>query len=123
MSRRVLIVDDDDMIREVAKVSLELEAWEVLAAASGAEAVAMAAAERPDAILLDVMMPGMDGPATLAALRAQEATRSIPVIFLTARVQRGQLGELRVVGVQGVLEKPFDPITLANRVAAALGWA
>ncbi|MCU1373856.1 MAG: Two-component response regulator, partial [Actinomycetia bacterium] len=80
-ARRVLLVDDEDDIRLVARASLErLAGWEVLAAASGPDALAMARAEQPDAIILDVMMPGMDGPATLAELRADPATADIPVV-------------------------------------------
>src|SRR5689334_22271478 len=84
--KRILIVDDEDDIREVAQVSLELVGhYEVLTAARGTDGVARARTDRPDAILLDVMMPELDGPATLARLRADPATRDIPVVFLTAK--------------------------------------
>ena len=122
MPKRVMIVDDDDMIREVAEACLELMDWEVLTASSGAEAIKKAEAERPDAIMLDVMMPGMDGPTTLVGLRASEASRDTPVVFLTARVQIDERNRLANLGVHGVLEKPFDPLTLGTQVAGLLGW-
>ena len=123
MTRRVLIVDDEDDIREVAQMSLEMVAgWEVIPARSGDEGVRLAAEERPDAILLDVMMPGMDGPATAALLRERPETAAIPVILLTAKVQPADRRRLESLGVAGVLAKPFDPMELANQVASVLGW-
>ena len=122
--RRILIVDDDTDVREVAKVSLEAVAgWEVLTAAGGEEGAALAAAERPEAVLLDVMMPDLDGPATLARLRDDDATRDLPVIFLTAKTQGAETERLRTLGAVAVLAKPFDPMTLHRQVSAALGWA
>jgi CheY-like chemotaxis protein len=123
MSHRVLVVDDDTDIREVAKVSLQAVAgWEVLTAEGGEEGAAVAAAERPEAVLLDVMMPDLDGPATLARLREDEATRDLPVIFLTAKTQDAETERLKALGAAGVLAKPFDPMTLHRQVAASLGW-
>jgi len=123
MSRKILLVDDEDDIREVAQMSLEMTAgWEVLTAASGAEALRLAAAERPDAILLDVMMPGMDGPATARALKAASPTAEIPVILLTAKVQAADRRRFDDLGVAGILAKPFDPMSLANEVSGVLGW-
>ena len=122
-TRRILVVDDEDDIREVAQLSLEMVGgWEVLAASSGAEGIARAAAERPDAILLDVMMPDMDGPATFRALRDNPATTEIPVILLTAKVQAADRRRFDDLGVAGVLSKPFDPMELANEVSRTLGW-
>ena len=124
MSRRILIVDDEDDIREVAQMSLEMVAgWEVVPARSGDEGVRLAAEHRPDAILLDVMMPGMDGPATAERLRDRPETAAIPVILLTAKVQPADRRRLEALGVAGVLAKPFDPMELANQVSALLGWA
>jgi CheY-like chemotaxis protein len=121
--RRVLIVDDEDDIREVAQLSLEMVAgWQVLTARSGGEAVACAHSDRPDAILLDVMMPDMDGPTTFRRLQENPATRHIPVVLLTAKVQAADQLRLGGLGVAGVLEKPFDPMRLAGDVAAILGW-
>lgn len=122
-ARRALVIDDDDEVREVARVSLELMAgWHVLAAGSGGEGLALATAERPDVILVDVMMPDMDGAATVEALRATPATRDIPVIMLTAVVQDERWHHLSALGVAGVIAKPFDAIHLADRIARTLGW-
>jgi CheY-like chemotaxis protein len=122
-TRRILIVDDEDDIREVAQVSLELVGqYEVLTASSGRDGVRFARAERPDAILLDVMMPDMDGPATLAELRADPVTRDIPVVFLSAKTQSAERGRLALLGAAGILTKPFDPLTLAGEVASTLRW-
>jgi two-component system alkaline phosphatase synthesis response regulator PhoP len=124
MPRRILIVDDEDDIREVAQVSLELVGhYEVFTAASGQEGVHCARAEHPDAILLDVTMPDMDGPATLAALQADPATRDIPVLFLTAITQTAERARLAKLGVAGILSKPFDPLKLATDMAATLKWS
>jgi CheY-like chemotaxis protein len=121
--RTILVVDDEDDIREVAQLSLEMVGgWQVLAAGSGAEALRRAQEERPDAILLDVMMPGMDGPTTFRSLQSNPATRGIPVILLTAKVQPADRRRFDDLGVAGVLSKPFDPMELAAQVASALGW-
>ena len=121
--RQVLVVDDDDLLREVAKAALELVAgWQVRTSHSGAEAAAQAAAFPPDAILLDVMMPGLDGPATVAALAENEATRDIPVIFLTAKRPGEDATAWQNLGLAGVIGKPFDPMRLAHQMAALLGW-
>jgi CheY-like chemotaxis protein len=118
-----LIVDDEDDIREVAQVSLELVGqYEVQTAASGREGILRARDLRPDAILLDVMMPDLDGPATLAELQADPATRDIPVLFLTAKAQAAERTRLAQLGAAGVLTKPFDPLTLPQEVASALRW-
>ncbi len=123
MTRRVLVVDDEDHIREVAATSLELVAgWQIVTASSGPEALRLAGAEKPDAILLDVMMPDMDGPTTFRQLRAAPSTAAIPVILLTAKVQAGDRHRFDDLGVAAVISKPFDPMALASEVAAALGW-
>ena len=104
-------------------MSLKLAAgWDVSAAASGAEGIARAGAEQPDVILLDVMMPELDGPATYRLLQADPQTRSIPVILLTAKVQAADRRQFAALGVSGVLAKPFDPVALAAQVSGALGW-
>jgi len=121
--KRILIVDDEDDIREVAQVSLELVGqWQVLTAANGRDGLACARDQQPDAILLDVMMPDLDGPATLAELQADPATRNIPVLFLTAKAQTAERTRLAELGAAGVLTKPFDPLTLPGDVASALRW-
>ena len=118
---RILYVDDESDIREVAQLSLELDPdFEVRTCASGQEAIAQAAAWRPDLILLDVMMPGMDGPTTFAYLRENVATAAIPVIFITARTQAAEVREFQALGARSVLAKPFDPMTLAERVRECL---
>lgn len=123
MSRRVLVVDDAEDLRTVATVALRaVGKWDVLTAMSGLEAIEIAALERPDAILLDVMMPTLDGPATVTRLRQNDATRSIPVIFLTAKQQPSDLERLATYDVAGIIAKPFDPMTLASEVARILRW-
>lgn len=123
MHRRILIVDDEDDIREVAQVTLEMMGgWEVIVASSGSEALLRAEEERPDGILLDVMMPDMDGPTTFRRLQESPATRAIPVVILTAKTQAADRSVFAGLGVAGVLAKPFDPMTLADEVAQVLGW-
>jgi len=118
---RVLIIDDEADIRRVARLSLaRIGGMDVLDAGSGAEGTEKAAAEAPDAILLDVMMPGLDGPATLRALRADPRTADIPVVFLTANAMPDDVARLLAMGVRGVLNKPFDPLTLPAQLRAAL---
>jgi CheY-like chemotaxis protein len=119
----VLVVDDDDDIRELVKVALELVAgWEVLTAAGGGEALELAARHRPDAVLLDLMMPGMDGLTVFRHLQADATTRDIPVLLVTAKARVGQRQAWDEVAVAGVISKPFDPMTLAADVAALVGW-
>ena len=123
-ARRILVVDDDAGIREVAQMSLEMVGGhEVLTAASGGTAIICARDERPDAILLDVMMPGLDGPATFQQLQADPATRDIPVILLTAKLQALDRRRFEALGVSAVLCKPFDPMTLCDEIAQSLGWS
>jgi len=121
--QRILIIDDEEDIREVAQVSLEaVGGYEVLTAASGREGLETARAEQPDAILLDWMMPDMDGPATFEELRGDATIRDIPVVMLTAKVQAADRRRLAELGVSAVLPKPFEPMKLAEQVADALGW-
>jgi len=123
MAHRILIIDDEDDIREVAAMSLETVAgWEVMVASSGAQGLSRAAMYKPDAILLDVMMPGMDGPTTFRELRKNPATAQIPVFFLTAKVQAADRRRFADLGIEAVLVKPFDPMTLSTQIASALGW-
>ena len=121
--KQILIIDDEDDIREVAQVSLEMIGnWAVLTACSGQEGLTKAAAAQPDAILLDVMMPDMDGPSTFQQLQQIPALCHIPVILMTAKVQASDQRRFARLGVQGVISKPFDPLTLADQVATTLGW-
>jgi CheY-like chemotaxis protein len=117
MRWRILYVDDEPDIREVASMALELEPdFEVETASSGKEALAKAAAWQPHAILLDVMMPEMDGPSTLKRLRDDPGTAPIPVVFITARAQQQEVDMLKNAGAVGVIAKPFDPMQLAREV-------
>lgn len=118
---RVLHVDDEPDIREVVEMSLGLDPDVVTrSCGSGPEALAVAAEWPPDIILLDVMMPGMDGPATFTCLRDNAQTANIPVIFVTARALTRELDLLRSLGAVGVVPKPFDPLTLAASVRSHL---
>lgn len=121
--RHVLIIDDESDIREVAQLGLQLiGGWVVATASGGFDGLAQASADRPDAILLDVMMPDVDGPETLRLLRAHPATETVPVVFLTARSQVADVEWLEGLGASGVISKPFDPITLADDLTKVLGW-
>jgi CheY-like chemotaxis protein len=123
MPRRVLLIDDEDDIREVAQLSLELVGqWDVVTASSGAEGLRRAAADQPDAILLDVMMPDMDGAATFKHLQSDPRTCEIPVVLLTAKIFDSPTDRNGLEGVS-VISKPFDPLRLPSLVACALGWA
>jgi CheY-like chemotaxis protein len=121
--RRILIIDDEDDIREVAALSLEATAgWQILTAASGSEGMAIAATEQPDAILMDVMMPGVDGPTTFREMQQNPKIANIPVLLLTAKVQGVDQRRFAGLGLAGILFKPFDPLTLAQQISDALGW-
>jgi CheY-like chemotaxis protein len=123
MQHRILIIDDEDDIREVAALSLEtIAGWQVAVANSGTQGLARAIDLQPDAILLDVMMPGMDGPTTFRELRKNPATARIPVILLTAKVQSSDQRRFADLGVEAILFKPFDPLTLSEQISSALGW-
>jgi len=118
MSRRLLLVDDDEDIRTIARLTLErLGGWTVSDAASGELALDIAMTAGPfDAILLDVMMPGLDGPATLARLRERPLSAGTPVVFLTAKAQRAERERLEALGAAGTVAKPFDPLTLSDEI-------
>ena len=119
---RILYIDDEADIREVAEMSLQIDpAFDVRTCGSGEEGVAAAKAWQPDLILLDVMMPGMDGPAVFARLHEDPATAAIPVVFITARMQPQDVAKLEALGARGVLAKPFDPMALAGQAKAFLG--
>lgn len=119
-----LIVDDDGDIREVARLSLELiGGWVVSEAEGGSQAIEQARALSPDVILLDVMMPGMDGVATLRVLVHDPRTSQIPVIFVTAKAQNGELRRLGAAGACGLIAKPFDPMRLPQEIEAILSAA
>lgn len=118
---KLLLIDDDPDIREVASLALEIDGqYEVITAANGLEGIERARIERPDAILLDVMMPELDGPSTLERLRAVDTARDIPVVFLTAKVQASERKRLASLGVRGIIAKPFNPLTLADEIGDLL---
>jgi len=118
---RILHVDDEPDIREIVDMSLGLNpGFEVRECASGSDAIAAAAEWAPQLILLDVMMPKMDGPTTLAQLRNNPKTAGIPVVFMTARAQTREIEGFKALGAHGVILKPFDPMTLAAEVQGHL---
>jgi CheY-like chemotaxis protein len=117
----VLHIDDEPDILDIVSASLGLDPEiDVRDCGSGADGLVAAAEWRPDLILLDVMMPVMDGPATLAHLRANPRTANIPVVFMTARVQQQDLADFKSLGAAGVITKPFDPMTLAAAVRSQM---
>jgi two-component system OmpR family response regulator len=119
---RILYVDDEPDIREVARIALEVVGGFVVhVCESGEAALAEVTAFRPDLILLDVMMPGMDGPETLKALRAMAGFADIPVVFFTAKAQRTEIAELFSLGAADVLGKPFDPMAISEALNGV--WA
>jgi len=118
----VLLIDDENDIREVAALSLQaIGGCRVSTASGGRDGIAIAAAEHPDVIVLDVMMPDVDGPATLRRLQINPQTRDIPVIFLTAKAQLADhRGGFARLGAAGIITKPFDPLTLTQQITAIL---
>ena len=116
---KVLIIDDERDMREIASLSLSRTGdMQVFTASSGPEGVRIAREQCPDAILLDLMMPAMDGRATLAALRGEESTKRIPVVVMSASSDDAR--DLKPLGAAGVIPKPFDPMTLAARLRSVL---
>lgn len=123
MPKRILLIDDEDGARRIIQFSLEAAAgWEVLTAASGIEGLSLAQAEQLDAILLDVMMPDLDGPATFQRLQENPVTRSIPVIMLTAKASPTEHRPLLELGIAGIITKPFKIPALIAQVRAVLNW-
>lgn len=115
--KRILYVEDEADIQAVARLALEMVGGFTLeVCSSGKEALEKAPGFAPQLLLLDVMMPGMDGPATLAALRAQPGTAATPAIFMTAKVQPGEVAQYREQGALDVIPKPFDPMTLSSTI-------
>lgn len=121
--KRILVIDNEPYIQEVTQISLETVAsWEVLTAGSGKEGLVVAEREQPDAILLDVMMPEMDGLTTFQQLQNNPLTCQIPVILLTAKVQDSDRRRYEEMGMTATIAKPFDPLQLARQIAEVLGW-
>ncbi|MGH8805418.1 MAG: response regulator [Polaromonas sp.] len=114
---RILYVEDEPDIRVVAQMALEaVGGFTVIACAGGREALSAAPDARVDLLLLDVMMPGMDGPSTLQALRELPATANTPVIFMTAKVQATEVAAYKALGALDVIPKPFDPMELSAQI-------
>lgn len=121
--KKILVVDNEEYIQEVAKMCLELVAgWQVVTAGSGQEGIQKAELEQPDAILLDVMMPDMDGVTTFQKLQANPLTQLIPVLLLTAKIQAADRQRYAELGVKDAIAKPFDPLTLPSQIASILKW-
>lgn len=122
-TKQILLIDDEENLVSVIQICLQkLGGWTVLTASSGAEGLRHAEAFQPDAILLDVMMPDLDGLSVLRQLRQNPLTQSIPVVLLTAKIQSAHQNEYAQLDIAGVLAKPFDPLLLANHVAQLLNW-
>jgi CheY-like chemotaxis protein len=120
---RVLVIDDEYAIQIVVQGCLEdLGGWEVTTASSGYEGLEKARKEQPDAIVLNVMMPEMDGITLLQEFQSFSETRSIPVVLLTAKVELADMKRLALSGVVGAIAKPFDPLYLVHQIANFLGW-
>lgn len=123
MNKQILIVDDEADVRAIARLGLEMGAgWSVLCASSGQEALSLAALHQPDAILLDMMMPDMDGRTTLQQLKAQATTRSIPVIIMSAKIHAFEQESLSKLEIAAVIAKPFRPLELGQQISQALCW-
>ena len=121
--KRILIIDDEEAIQTVVEFGLKMTAgWEVITASSGDAGILEAQAQQPDMILLDVMMPEMDGLATFRALQLNDQTRSIPVIFLTAKAQASEKQLFNDTGVNGVITKPFNALELSQQICKVLNW-
>ncbi|KAM3106634.1 response regulator [Phormidesmis sp. 146-33] len=121
--KQILIIDDEEDIREIAQASLEImKDWSVITASSGEEGLARAVADQPDAILLDVILPDMDGTIALQKLQENPLTCQIPVIFLTAKVRVIDQRNFAGIKVAAILAKPFNPEDLADQITDALGW-
>ncbi|MEM9266742.1 MAG: response regulator [Cyanobacteria bacterium P01_F01_bin.13] len=123
MTQRILVIDDEKAIHVIVRASLNTTAgWDVLIADSATRGLEIAQIEQPNAILLDVMMPELDGPAVFRKLQAKPSTQNIPVIFLTAKARNGEKRVFESMGVAGVITKPFEPDQLANQIKALLQW-
>ncbi|MFQ4144238.1 response regulator [Chlorogloeopsis sp. ULAP02] len=119
----ILVIDDEKNLCTIIQACLEkLGCWKVLTAHSGSKGLTLAETEHPDAILLDVMMPDIDGLALFSKLQSNPLTQNIPVILLTAKVQMVDLNKFAQLGVAGIIPKPFDPLKLSRLVAEVLGW-
>jgi len=123
MTKSILLIDDEPNLAEVIAVCLEsFKGWQVCIVNSGKEGLEIVEALAPDAILLDVMMPEMDGITVFQQFQENAATQNIPVILLTAKVQASDRFRFSQLGVAGVIAKPFEPIKISDQIAQILGW-
>ena len=119
MLKKILYAEDEEDIREIAVIAIEaIGGFEIMTCDSGVHVIELANSFKPQLILLDVMMPIMDGPTTLLALSKQENLKSIPVIFLTAKIMTDEINRFKEIGAIGIIAKPFDPLTLATQIQA-----
>ena len=122
-TKRILLIDDEEDVRTLACFCLELEAgWKMMSASGGEVGIAIAIEQQPDAILLDAMMPDLDGLETIARLKANPKTQQIPVVFITAKAQASDRRTFYAAGAKGVINKPFDALTLASQISGFLNW-
>ena len=119
-SGTVLVVDDDPVIQKLLQVNFEMEGYDVITAGDGEEGLAKAQAEHPDAVVLDVMMPKMDGLEVARRLKGDDATKAIPIILLSAKAQQADVQAGQATGADEYLTKPFDPLELLQRVGALI---
>lgn len=119
--KRILVCDDDPVILRLLQVNLELEGYEVLTAQNGEEAVQVATSELPDLVLLDIMMPRMDGYQAVKLIKAQDETKHIPVVFVSAKAQQADVDLGKSYGVADYLTKPFDPTEMIDLVGRLVG--
>ncbi|MEO7836162.1 MAG: response regulator, partial [Acidimicrobiales bacterium] len=120
MASRVLVVDDDPVIQNLLRVNFEMEGYEVIVASDGVEGLERARTENPDIVVCDIMMPRMDGLAVVRHLKADPATRSIPILLLSAKAQAPDVQAGEESGADAYVTKPFDPLSLLDSVAALL---
>ena len=119
----ILVIDDDDGIREIVQICLQsIAQWDVMTASSGEEGLHLAHLHKPDAIILDVMMPNLDGIATFQQFQTREEIRNIPIILLTAKAKISEQKQYQHLNVAGVIIKPFEPYDLVAKIKAMLQW-
>ncbi|HBL10761.1 MAG TPA: two-component system response regulator [Cyanobacteria bacterium UBA11162] len=122
-AKRILVIDDEPNLSALIQACLEnFGGWVVFTAGSGREGLLKAQSEQPDAILLDMILPDMDGLTLVRALRNNPTTQAIPVILLTAKVLTGEQEQFEELGIRGAIAKPFDPLTLVAQLTKVLAW-
>jgi CheY-like chemotaxis protein len=123
MTKRILLIDDEPDIVRLTQITLTtMRGWHVRVAASGEEGIQMACDQQPDAILLDLMMPEMDGQEVCRILRQTEQTQAIPIILLTAKIRNNTASAYTCLGVSGVITKPFNAVQLSAEISEILRW-